>query len=225
MKLQVSASVCTDIINHITEFANEAITARGFFRIALSGGSLINILNCKSFNSLDFSKWRVFLADERCVAIDSPDSTFGAYLRVIPNLPNKSDFYLDNFGAEDPEKLALNYEKALGDDFMDLTILGIGPDGHTASLFPGKFSTATDRKILAILDSPKPPAHRITMSLPYLSGSRHLLFVACGESKAAVLHQIIDLKDQSLPVTLLLDKCNDCIIIVDSDAASSLTSQ
>lgn len=105
-----------------------------------------------------------------------------------------------SINVNDPvEKVARDYEATIRKDFnmptgvpsFDLLLLGVGPDGHTASLFPGhKLLTVTDRLIASISDSPKPPPQRITMTFPLINNARFSIFAVPGKGKADIIKKI-----------------------------------
>ena len=186
--------------------ADAAITARGSFALATSGGSFP-----KAFASalswaagaglpLRTELWHVFYADERHVALDHGDSNHAATLAALclpqpwwraavhpiaPALP------LAECAAAYEAELAAALPAG---GALDLVLLGMGPDGHTASLFPGHallLGAAGERRAVApIADSPKPPPARVTLTLPAINAARQVAFVACGEAKAALVGAI-----------------------------------
>lgn len=141
----------------------------------------------------DWAKWRIFFCDERLVPEDSPDSTYGTYTRellpCVPQLKKHQIQQIDfNLGLE---KCAQKYNSRILQDFggqsprFDLLLLGMGPDGHTCSLFPGHdlLKYDGDHLILSIDNSPKPPPKRITMTLPLIKNSKCNIFALSGTSK------------------------------------------
>jgi 6-phosphogluconolactonase len=145
----------------------------------------------------------VVFADERCVSLDDPDSNCRAIEEAVTGPGARGGLLgclvltLEFKGT--PREMAAEYEALLrrvipcsqGFPTVDLLLLGMGPDGHTASLFPGHpLLSETTRLIAEIEDSPKPPPSRITMTLPYINASRHVVFVCSGGSKAAALEAI-----------------------------------
>lgn len=186
------------------------------FRVAVSGGSLPAMLNTPALlDSPDVAwpRWEIFFADERAVPLTHADSNYGLLKRElldhIPATQQPAVHTIDDSLLASPEEpadtqeLADTYEQALVKEFaardtvklpiFDLVLLGCGPDGHTCSLFPGHELLREDVAWVApIDDSPKPPPHRITLTLPVLTHALKVAFVATGAGKQEVLKQIFD---------------------------------
>jgi 6-phosphogluconolactonase len=134
------------VAQYVSELATAAIAANGKFTIALSGGSMPKVLGQGLPGlKMEWDKWHVFFSDERCVALDHDDSNYKAcaehFLSKVP-IPAEQIYCLDPTLADKPEEAAADYaqkmQSVFGDDgTFDLILLGMGPDGHTASLFPG----------------------------------------------------------------------------------------
>ncbi|KNC75482.1 6-phosphogluconolactonase [Sphaeroforma arctica JP610] len=196
------------LAKYITAIADKAIAARGKFTVAVSGGSLpktlgSGLLHMNEESKIDFSKWQFLYADERSVPLDHADSN---------HLECKTQIYdplsiscADNVHAidysEDVEEVAAKYEKTLASVFgacdapqppvFDLVLLGMGPDGHTLSLFPGHALLEERTKLVASLaDSPKPPSKRVTLTYPVCEAARNVAFVTSGAAKADVVYNI-----------------------------------
>ncbi|XP_065073645.1 6-phosphogluconolactonase [Ochlerotatus camptorhynchus] len=231
---QVGDAICDEILGLLEMTANETLKKQDIFRLGVSGGSIANILS-EGMHDLrsDFSKWQIFLCDERVVPEDDKESTYGVYKRDLldchPEFP-KSIFYPVNCSLS-PTEAAEDYEKTIRRAFglekskeipsFDLLILGIGPDGHTASLFPGHPLLEEKVKLIApIENSPKPPPKRVTMTYPLINNAKVCLFGSQGESKADMLKKILVDKDESLPVTRV-DPKNGRLIFVACDGAAS----
>jgi 6-phosphogluconolactonase len=119
-------------------------------------------------------------------------------------------------GELGPEQGAAAYLDELGDTIMDLTLNGLGPDGHTASLFPHHPLLDASGLVAGITDAPKPPPERITLTLPALNASQRLMLLVAGADKAAALARVLAGPDRGTPASLL-DR--DRLDIVADEAA------
>jgi 6-phosphogluconolactonase len=203
----------------VSGVAAEAIAKKGHFSLALSGGSLVNqitgLLQHEGADKPDFSKWHIFYADERVVSHSDPESNHGQMRRSFLSKAGIPDTQVHAIQENlSPELAARAYEGVLlnlpktvcpknprGVPQMDLILLGIGPDGHTASLFPNRPQTAEKNKfVVEVLDSPKPPSERITMTFPLINAAANVFIVAMGIAKAEVVQRVMEV--QSLPGAL-----------------------
>ncbi|XP_041033291.1 6-phosphogluconolactonase [Carcharodon carcharias] len=222
--------------------AGAAVRERGRFALAVSGGSLVPLLAAELPEAAvrepeppgaAWSRWVLGFCDERLVPFESPDSTCGLYRK---HLLSKISIPNNHVVAINPtlsvEEAADKYAESLrelfpGDNIpvFDLLILGIGPDGHTCSLFPDHPLLQEQSKIIApISDSPKPPPKRITMTLPLLNAARCALFVVTGENKAAVLKDILEGHNENpLPAARIQPVKGEVHWLIDEAAASKLT--
>lgn len=192
-------SVLNTIMTKIVTTASDAILSKGIFTIALSGGSMIQMLKpLAEVDSIQWESWRIFYADERCVEANHPESTHGLYQKELFSkvpIPLTNIITIEDF--EDPSSAANKYEnrlRALVPDLsLDLVLLGMGPDGHTASLFPGHELVLYDGPcaVMPIFDSPKPPPSRITLTLSTINRARQVVFLVTGENKVPVLSEIL----------------------------------
>lgn len=213
--------------------AAESIARNGSFNIGVSGGSLLLFLvaglpRVKS----NFAKWRIFFCDERLVPVDDPDSTFGVYKKQLVDtqvVNLKADQFVTVTQGVSAEEAAQLYEAdikkyVLGNPLpqFDLLLLGMGPDGHTCSLFPGhKLLEETSRWVAPITDSPKPPPSRITLTFPVINNARVCAFAVSGKEKAEMIKRIhVDKED--LPSTRVKPICGNIHWIVDKDAGAFL---
>lgn len=192
-----------EVCKLIAQKSASSIQDHGFFTIALSGGSSAKIV-CSGLHNLgiDFSKWRVLFCDERYVPLSDKDSN---YKLAKEYLLDKTPIIEANVYAINPsvslEDSAKDYEQKLRSLYpenttvpsLDLLVLGMGPDGHICSLFPGHFLLdETDRLVAPVSDSPKPPPCRITLTLPVVNNAKCAVFVATGSSKAEVLQRVLE---------------------------------
>lgn len=198
-------SLRTELAISIIKAANEAISANGNFNVAFAGGSLTDSLafglsSCTE--KTDFSRWTVFMVDERLVPLDHKDSNYGA-LKMKFDLDDRLS--LCKLEPVDTsirvEEAADDYTKKLPKKGLDLVVFGMGPDGHIASLFPGMFQH-TDVPCIPIKNSPKPPPTRVTLSLGYLKVCKQYFFMITGAEKKAAMTKAIH-GDLSLPSTHL----------------------
>ncbi|MCJ1450606.1 suppressor of los1-1 [Mycoblastus sanguinarius] len=198
------------------------------FKVAVSGGSLPKTLakallahgDGNSEDTVDFSKWEIFFADERAVPLDHEDSNYKLLkeelLDKIPsNMGEPTVHPIDVQYMDDVQEMADQYQDSLMKSFaakdsvkipiFDLLLLGCGPDGHTCSLFPNhELLRESDAWVAAIEDSPKPPASRITLTLPVVTHGVKIAFVATGDGKRKILKEILDTEEgRSLPCGLV----------------------
>lgn len=234
---------------YVLSAQNAGIENHSTFRLAVSGGSLpktlAKALLAKSNGSADdvvhFSKWDIFFADERAVSLDHEDSNYkllnDELLSKIPSDMGKPQVHtIDTSLLDDVQELADTYEAQLVSTFaakdsvkvplFDLILLGCGPDGHTCSLFPGhELLRETVGWILPISDSPKPPAKRITLSLPVVHAATRIAFVATGEGKREVMEKIFDSEEgHQLPCGLVNEGGDKVSWFADEAAASGISS-
>lgn len=178
----------SDAIARIRTAATTAITARGVFRIVLSGGNTPReIYRMLRSIPTDWSKWQVYFGDERCLAADDDQRNSrmarDTLLDHVP-IPRANVYAIPaETGAAAGAATYAQTLRVVGD--FDLVLLGLGEDGHTASLFPdhewGIGDDAPDT--LAVFEAPKPPSERISMSAARLSRARAVLFLIDGEAK------------------------------------------
>ena len=165
-----------------------AISQRGRFNIALAGGTTPrHVYELLSTTTTDWGKWQVYFGDERCLPADHPERNSrmaaGAWLNHVSIPASQIHIIPAEQGAE---AAARDYAETLSNvDMFDLVILGLGEDGHTASLFPHhEWGTAPDAPAtLAVYGSPKPPPERVSLSAYRLSQTRQLMFLATGSAK------------------------------------------
>lgn len=170
--------------------------------VAISGGGTYAQLFPRWIGRSELCGVSFFPADERLVPIDDPASNWGQARRLLFDpLGRSSD--LDHF-ARSAEQYGRLLRAKLGDPVrFDSVFLGVGEDGHTASLFPGGAELADERSPVLETLSPQPPARRVTLGLATLWAARSLIAVASGAAKRSVVQRLLD-GDRSLPITLAL---------------------
>lgn len=174
------------------------------FAIALSGGNTPRgAYELLARNHRDTLRWEhvhFFWGDERYVPHDSPQSNYlmarRAMLDALP-IP-EGNIHPVPTAMDDPERSALRYEAALREHFggdiprFDLSLLGIGDDGHTASLFPGSPALDERSRLAVVTQAPVEPVTRISLTFPVLNAARLTLVLAAGESKRPIIREIFD---------------------------------
>jgi 6-phosphogluconolactonase len=202
----------------MSEFVVETIqqSARniGLCRIALAGGSTPRGLYQKlaspgTARRVDWSVVHLFWGDERCVSREDPDSNFGMVKTVLldhVDIPEQNIHPID--GTLEPKVAAEQYADVIADGPFDLVLLGLGQDGHTASLFPNTPDLSQERRAVIATTSPLPPKHRISLSLKTINAARKVSFFVLGSGKSEVLTRVIaerDLPEPNLPARFKLE--------------------
>jgi 6-phosphogluconolactonase len=172
----------------ILETAKRAIAARGIFRIVLAGGNTPrHVYRTLCTADTDWSAWHIYYGDERCLPAENPGrNSYMASAEWLDHvaIPSKQIHLIR--GELGPEMAAANYEQELEKvDEFDLVLLGLGEDGHTASLFPGG-AWEHAKKLPAVIpvhDSPKPPSQRVSLSPGRLSRAARILYIVSGKDK------------------------------------------
>jgi len=175
----------------ILEAAQRAIAQRDRFLIVLAGGSTPrDVYQMLRTGTTDWSRWHVYFGDERCVPQGSADRNSSmandAFLAQVPIPAGNVHPIPAELGAKAGASTYAETLRTVGD--FDLVLLGLGEDGHTASLFPGKdcgSDSAID--VLPVFNAPKPPTERVTLSASRLSRTQMALFLVTGESKRAAV--------------------------------------
>ena len=179
------ASLAGALAARVVSAAAAAVAARGRFVLAIPGGSVVSLLARGLAAPLAAANWYVFWTDERRVPLSDPQSNFRlAQTELLPKLAGVH--------AHPVRGAAADYETELRPFLpLDLVLLGVGEDGHVASLFPGNPATReTARLVVEVHGAPKPPPDRVTLTFPVLNAARETLVVAAGAGKAAVVGRL-----------------------------------
>jgi len=216
----------------VEDSSREAIAARGSFSMAIPGGSAAELLlPALIAASIDWSKVAVFWVDERMVPPGDADSNYRiartGWLDAVPILPES----IHRMRGEDPvpDEAAAAYARTLHEHLgepprIDFVLLGMGPDGHVASLFPGhRLLRAWDRDVAAVDDAPKPPARRMTLTLRALTAARQVMVFAAGAAKAGAIAETLGDPESELPVALATMGGGAVTFLLDHAAASQWT--
>lgn len=225
----------------VVRAANDAVSARGKFTIALSGGStpksLYNLLATNARTALPWDRMFFFWGDERHVPPTDPESNYRmvdeALLSKVPVPP--ANVYRVPAEEADAAAAAAAYELSLKKFFQltgdavphfDLILLGMGPDGHTASLFPGTDGLREKAKLVIANWVEKLKTHRLSFTLPVINAARCVAFLVSGMDKAATLKTVLEgaAPEEQYPAKLVQPKDGKLIWFLDRAAASGLSS-
>jgi 6-phosphogluconolactonase len=223
------------LLKQFFRIAEEAIKKYGRFTVALSGGKSPMEFYVRLAGAKDFSLWsktHIFIVDERFVPQDHPDSNFRMLKELLLNdilIPE------ENIHAIPTSKPELNqnredYESHLTDFFhpepgdfprFDFILLGVGEDGHTASLFPHHKETLELEQFCVSLESPNINYPRLSMTLPVINHAKHIFFIVVGEKKAPVIKEMI--KDKKIfPASLIHPLSGELMLLMDKEAARQI---
>ncbi len=222
----------------IADAAAEAVAARGRFTIALAGGltpvaTYAKLALPPFHDRIDWARTWVFFGDERAVPPDHPESNYRmARETLLSKVPVPASHVLRIRGeAEDAETAAVEYAKALAAAFgtrrgelprFDLVLLGLGVDGHTASLFPGSpVLREVFRQVAAVHASAAAIPQRLTLTLPVLNAAARVVFLVTGAEKAKVVKAVL-LERATLPATMVSPESGEVVWLVDRAAAALL---
>eukprot|EP00871_Galdieria_phlegrea_P004961 jgi/Galph1/5466/GphlegSOOS_G4123.1 len=207
---------------YVSEVAKKSVDAHGSFSVAISGGSVLEYFNKAVLETvaikdkIEWDKTRMFLVDERYVPWENPQSNYGqlrtmldsaGVLNKLKTIPVDTKLPLEECAAKyEADILAFDNEPDFIIDLLqpvpykanrvpafDLVLLGLGEDGHTASLFPNHESLQETSKLVTYeRNAPKPPPERITLTFPSLNYGRNVAFVVAGQGKAEILRSLCE---------------------------------
>ena len=207
--------------------AAEMIARRGRFVVALPGGSVATtFLPVLAGLAVDWAHIDLFWIDERAVPPDHPDSNYGMASRLLLTPARVPPPRIHRMQGELPEldqaarRASDELRSVAGDPpRLDLALVGVGEDGHVASIFPGLRRAPVD-PVIAVHDAPKPPARRLTMTLPVLADAGIVVVAAFGAAKAEAMRDAIGASDRT-PVARLLRDASSSLVLLDREAGLS----
>ncbi len=215
----------------------ESLKERGHFFVGLSGGSTPRGMHrtLAGRPDLPWEGAQIFWGDERCVSATDPLSNYGAaWEDFLGKIPLRSEQIHPMPGQMKPEQGALQYERELVRFFdsakgeiprFDVIFLGLGKDGHTASLFPGQSSlTETERMVIAVRGG-DPDLSRLTLTYPVLNRARHIVFMVSGKEKAEAVRAVLEKKDERLPAGRVRPVRGILTWLMDRQAGSLLSEE
>jgi len=220
------------------EFSKETIERREVFVVALSGGRTpIDFYRglAKKKEMLSWHKTHVFLVDERFLPFDNADSNYRMLRETLLNQvpipqenihPIPTDRPTPRISAEEYEEDLRTFFKLPTGQFpeFDLILLGIGEEGHTASLFPHSPVLKEKVRLAAAVMLDEARHHRVTLTLPVVNHARNVVFFVSGKNKASVLERILNQRNGSLPASMVKPKNGNLMFLIDREANSQLGS-
>jgi 6-phosphogluconolactonase len=233
-----SNTLSHEAAQYIVRLATEAIASHGYFTIALSGGStpkaLYTLLGNEPYHGqIDWALVEIFWSDERCVPPDSSDSNYQlaqeVLLSKIPIAANQVHrMPADKVDRDEAShEYTLEMQRVFGTDGIpsfDLLQLGMGPEGHTASLFPHQASLHEQQRLVMPVNVPKPPPPRLTFTPPLLNAARHVLFLVTGSEKADALQAVLEgsYQPEEYPAQIIRPPHGEVTWMLDTAAAGKL---
>jgi 6-phosphogluconolactonase len=200
--------------------------ARAGLEIALTGGSTPRrAYELAASREQDWSRAGAWWGDERCVPPDDDRSNYGMAREALLDRVSQPPRVHRIRGELDPAEAVDEYERELGETQLDLVLLGLGPDGHVASLFPGAPTLEErERRVVAAEAGHEPFVPRVTLTLPVLCSGRSVLFLVTGEGKAeAARAAFVEEPSRQTPGSLVRARDGSTVAILDRAAASSLS--
>ena len=223
----------------VVEAACEAVAARGRFTVALAGGatpraSYARLAVAPHAGRIPWHRTFVFFGDDRGVPPDHPESNYRmAHETLLAKVPiPATQVFRIRAEAEDPEAAAAEYARTLADVFairrgeqprFDLVLLGLGIDGHTASLFPGSPALKeVFRTVAAVHVAAAIVPQRFTLTFPVLNAAARVVFLVAGPEKAKIVRAALGMQGVSLPAGMVRPADGRLTWLLDRDAAALL---
>jgi 6-phosphogluconolactonase len=227
----IEVRVADDPAAVVAEQLAEAAAAGG--HVALSGGSTPRrAYELAAQRDVDWSAATLWFGDERCVEPDDPNSNFGMVRQaMLARLPRERGPRVMRIeGEQGPDPAAAGYEALLREHLgnhprLDLALMGLGPDGHTASLFPGKPALEEHGRFAVGVPEPgmEPYVPRVTLTLPVFNAAREVVFLVSGADKAdAVARAFGDPPDASAPSAHVRPGAGRLAVVLDAAAAARI---
>jgi len=238
--LPTSEDLARAMAEQLLAVAQGAVATEGVARLAVSGGNTprrtFELLADPSgeFGTFPWDKTELFWVDERCVPPDDKDSNYRmTRLALLDKVPLAADRVFRIEGELDPHEAATRYEAVLRSRFelgagqfptFDLVALGMGPDGHTASLFPHTEGIHEAERIVIPNHVPQKETWRVTLTAPVINQGRQVVFLIGGADKAEVLSQVLSDKydPETWPSQLIQPKTGKVLLLLDQAAATQL---
>jgi 6-phosphogluconolactonase len=227
-----------DATQHIVRIANESIATYGRFTMALSGGTTprktYELLGSEPYSrQINWTLVHIFWGDERSVPPESPDSNYRMAHEILLSKIPVPAVQVHRMLANEPDRDVASQEYIedmqrvfATDDIpsFDLIQLGMGPEGHTASLFPHQEALHEERRLVMPVSVPKPPPDRLTFTPPLLNAARNILFLVTGSDKADALHAVLEgpYQPDEYPTQIVRPPNGEVVWMVDTAAAQNI---
>jgi 6-phosphogluconolactonase len=223
------------VIEKWKQISRTAIKDKGYFSVALPGGNTPAhlYLQLSHIEDLDWERTHIFLGDERLVGSSYPDSN---YFLIRENLIKKINIPKENIHliseVNTPENIASLYEDDLKGFFklkdgefprFDLILLGIGADGHTASLFPEHPALNECTRLVVPIEYKRVNFKRISLTLPVINNARNIIFLVLGALKAEAVREVLENEDSKMPAALVKPNEAEVVFILNKESGSLLS--
>jgi 6-phosphogluconolactonase len=221
---------------YIADLIEKSIKEKDRCTFVLSGGStpkdLYETLASEKYRAvIDWSKVHVFWGDERCVPPDHPDSNYRMAKEALidhVDIPQENVYRIP--AEKEPVEAAREYEetikKIVGGStqfpVFDIILLGIGEDGHTASLFPGTMALEEKKRWVTEVFVPKFDAYRISLTLPVINNGKNIIFLVAGEAKSDVVNQVYNRIDTTSPSAQVDPINGNLVYLLDKSASAKV---
>jgi len=224
------------VAGEFIRIGNQAISEKGRFSTALAGGSTprkaYQLVTESHGDNLDWSQVHFFWGDERCVPPDRPESNYKMAYDTLLKYVSVPESNINRMKGElEPHQAAEKYQKNLHAFFkdspgFDLVLLGMGSDGHTASLFPGTGAVFEKHHWVRAYFIPKIDAWRITLTPAIINQSEHVIFMVSGARKASSLKEVLESPQQPerFPAQIIQPEKGTLTWMIDEEAAKMLRS-
>jgi 6-phosphogluconolactonase len=233
-----AAALAELAVDRLESLGHAALLERGRFVVSLAGGSTPRAVYSRwaERSTLDWARTVLVFGDERCVPPGDARSNHGLVeAALLGRLPARPAVHRMEGEAEDPDGAARRYEQALrvllgAEGRLDLALLGLGEDGHTASLFPGQAAVRESLRWCVSTEAPPGAAagespRRLTLTAPLLRRARAVIFIVSGKAKAAIVRRVLEdaVQPELLPAQLFLrDDRVAAAVLLDRAAAREL---
>lgn len=216
-------------LDHFIQNATEALSKRGIFTVALSGGSTPKLFfdrlsSSEQAKALDWKHIVLFWSDERACPPDHPDSNYGMAMKILSHEPfSCAQAFRMQAEEDDRDNAAREYEalikKYCPEGRLDIVYLGVGEDGHTASLFPHSPALDEKKRLVIVTFVEVKMSWRMTLTFPCINQARNIVVLALGAKKAPIIKHTFNDKEILYPIQRVGTEKTPALFICDREAA------